>query len=275
MGKEQGVFDTVIVLGNGFDLNIGLQTTYKHFMVSEQFYEIRDSGLARHLSSKESENWFDIEIELKRYASDFADENFQQEFDSLRTKLIEYIQSIHYGNLKMESHAVKLIMGLDRQKRIAIFDFNYTNSVRHLLLQMGYSNDNIDKILFKVHGSASNKEVIFGIEDGFPIRPDHVFLRKSYEPYYSAIDVGTYLTTASDIYFFGHSLGETDHSYFKPFFVKLSNEGYMYSSKSISLYYYGKDSYRNIFAQLDTLTNYQIGNLKMRNTVITIDSKSQ
>ena len=69
MEKRQNSYkDTCLIIGNGFDLNLGLPTSYGNFVESEQFKDMvtRGNKLAIHLKSKyELQNWIDIENELK------------------------------------------------------------------------------------------------------------------------------------------------------------------------------------------------------------------
>jgi hypothetical protein len=63
--------DTCIVIGNGFDINLGLPTSYADFVKSTHFDDMvkRGNELAKHLKSKfELQNWIDIENELKSYS---------------------------------------------------------------------------------------------------------------------------------------------------------------------------------------------------------------
>lgn len=61
---------TVIVLGNGFDMALGMKTSYKSFRKS-RFWPFKNSkdGLAYFLNLKtEKNNWFDLEQLLAEYA---------------------------------------------------------------------------------------------------------------------------------------------------------------------------------------------------------------
>ncbi|MFR8357317.1 MAG: AbiH family protein [Parabacteroides sp.] len=74
------------------------------------------------------------------------------------------------------------------------------------------------KEIIKVHGSIENKNIIFGVEDKANIKKEHIFLKKSYNINFTPIDISNYLEISDSIIFFGHSLGETDHTYFRDFF---------------------------------------------------------
>ncbi len=63
----------VVVLGNGFDLDLGLKTSYKDFWESEFCPKDYPAPIIRHLNSRwtndiESVRWYDLENELLNYA---------------------------------------------------------------------------------------------------------------------------------------------------------------------------------------------------------------
>lgn len=63
----------VLILGNGFDLDLGLKTSYKDFWESEFCPRNYPAPLIRHLNGKwgdnlESVRWYDLENELHEYA---------------------------------------------------------------------------------------------------------------------------------------------------------------------------------------------------------------
>ena len=63
----------VLILGNGFDLDLGLKTSYKDFWESNFCPKDYPAPLIRHLNSKwgdnlESVRWYDLENELYEYA---------------------------------------------------------------------------------------------------------------------------------------------------------------------------------------------------------------
>jgi hypothetical protein len=62
---------TLLIVGNGFDLNLGLKTSYADFIASEQFLEICNSNnFAKYLKSKiDIQRWVDIENEIPQYLS--------------------------------------------------------------------------------------------------------------------------------------------------------------------------------------------------------------
>ena len=71
-------YNTAIIIGNGFDINLGLPTGYEDFIVSPQFERLinNDNQLAIHLKNSYAlKNWIDIEKELALYSLDGATDN--------------------------------------------------------------------------------------------------------------------------------------------------------------------------------------------------------
>ncbi|MCM1441733.1 MAG: bacteriophage abortive infection AbiH family protein, partial [Roseburia sp.] len=60
---------TLVIIGNGFDLNLGLKTSYRHFVESEECRTLLSKGhnylLKTILGKYHLCNWVDIEEELK------------------------------------------------------------------------------------------------------------------------------------------------------------------------------------------------------------------
>jgi|GEM_PF-3326905 hypothetical protein len=56
--SEELQYDLVLIIGNGFDLNFGLKTSYSDFLSSKQFKNLIESNnkLALHLSNNQKLN---------------------------------------------------------------------------------------------------------------------------------------------------------------------------------------------------------------------------
>ena len=75
MGKDYDVRimrSIVLVLGNGFDLDLGLRTSYKDFWESNDCPKNYPALLIKHLNEKWPDNldkvkWYDLENELLEY----------------------------------------------------------------------------------------------------------------------------------------------------------------------------------------------------------------
>lgn len=53
--------DNMIVLGNGFDIDLGLKTSFKRFVESFEFLSIPDIPLIKKIKERSVENWYDLE----------------------------------------------------------------------------------------------------------------------------------------------------------------------------------------------------------------------
>lgn len=87
----------IIIIGNGFDLNLGLKTSYNDFIKSNYFESLleEDNSLAWHLSDQtQLNNWVDIENEITNYSTQINDDNLnvKNNFKALKTSLQNYLK---------------------------------------------------------------------------------------------------------------------------------------------------------------------------------------
>ncbi len=280
---------TTIIIGNGFDINLGLPTSYTHFIQSPQFADLigRGNRLAEYLKKKhELQNWVDIENELKRYSIEEADNNYKDDFSTLCFQLINYINNIDYNLINTSSIGYGLIESFsENPNKFVVLDFNYTQSIKHILRRKFILSEEVNKQIIKVHGEASNNNIIFGVEDDAPIKPEHVFLRKAFPRYYKAWNFNSLFSKSNQIIFFGHSLGQTDHTYFKRLIQDSCNDGNNYGmhntylknqlNKSFHFFFYGDKGYHDLLQQLDELTGQHLTNFRQFNDVKFISVEEQ
>ncbi|MBR3872777.1 MAG: bacteriophage abortive infection AbiH family protein [Clostridia bacterium] len=86
------------MIGNGFDLNLGLETAYRHFLKHYLSHTDGDSPRVSYFKQKISqdwENWSDVELALgqitKDYTGDDAAIAFMECYDDIFDKLAEYL----------------------------------------------------------------------------------------------------------------------------------------------------------------------------------------
>lgn len=263
----------LIIIGNGFDLDQNLKTRYSDFVCSTEFKSLINSGnfLASYLEKEyKPQLWFDVENKLKEYSNNqnaVEEINFEQDFMALSDALKNYLNNLTYDNLDETAYSFKLLKAIQNENFL-ILDFNYTRTTEIILLKLGLEKQKIDERLIKVHGSVDDPEVIFGTEDDAIIKPKHIFLKKSYNPHFKAIDINQNLENIQNIYIFGHSLGETDHMYFKNFFQTFSMSNSFDNQKTIVLFYCDREGYNQLHIQLDRLTNYNLTAFKQNNRFI-------
>lgn len=270
----------IIIIGNGFDINLGLPTGYNKFIKSPEFQVMLDRGnkLAKQLKENyELKNWIDIENELKVYSQKNEDKDFKLNYDVLTYQLIKYINNIDYSSIKKTEAAYKLAEAIAKNcEKFTVLDFNYTKSLEQILRFHGVSEELIKENLVKVHGEAANNDIIFGVEDHADIKPKHVFLRKAYPRHCKALNFKTLFEDANELIFFGHSLGETDHTYFQDLFRNSCFDGSSVSgrnkvNKIFNFFYYQEDGYCKLMQQIDELTNNNLTRFKQYNDVKFLD----
>lgn len=271
--------DTCIVIGNGFDINLGLPTSYKDFVKSAHFDDMvkRGNELAKHLKSKfELQNWIDIENELKIYSLEKSDASFKFNYELLTFALINYLEQLDYSLMKRASAAYRLIESISEScDSFNILDYNYTKSIEIILRNQLIDEDTIKRSLIKVHGDAAKNDIIFGVEDSAPIKPEHVFLRKAYPRHYKELNLSSIFAQAKRIIFFGHSLGETDHTYFQNLFRDSCQDGSSFThkiyNKNFDFLYYQEDGYHKLMQQIDALTSNNLTAFRQFNNVQFMD----
>ena len=268
--KDQNKGKIVMLIGNGFDLNLGLKTSYKDFLASEQFEEYKKKGspLAKYLSDKnELNNWIDIENELKKYSRDeykpLDRKGFKTDYLNLCEYLCSYLNSIDYNTIDINSNVYQLFIKLIKldNAQIYIYDFNYTESVSKII-EDNKVDQKAEIQIIKVHGTAADNKIVFGVEDNASINRYDSFLYKSGSHYYnSEININEELKTANDIVVIGHSLGETDHFYFKSFFQTSTYS----KSKNFIFTYHTEDGWDALMRQLQDLTLSHLADFRSNN----------
>lgn len=271
--------EKLVFIGNGLDLNLGLKTSYKDFLNSPSFNDLlknpttnNEPFLAQHLNQiKDNNNWVNIELELSKFSTEKANEHFIKDYKNLCKSLTEYINNIQdTENFLETSQAFTFLESLCLRGKTTILNFNYTNTAQKILNNKYHKTPGINEKErpyehFHIHGSAKDKNIIFGVDDTHKIGKGHIEIRKSsFNDKHGRI-IKKHLRSANDIYFFGLSLGETDHMYFRDFFENISNK---YSEKKLHFYHYGEEGRLQLHNQFETLTNQKVTALKSNNEFI-------
>lgn len=275
--------NVLLIIGNGFDLNIGFKTSYADFMKSEYFPKQGSSSLCSYLSLVKRRNmgWIDIEKELATYSKGLSKmkmktkedkekwgtDTFRREYEELKDSLKLYLQNETNRAVTVRDNckAVRVLNQLPNDGKI--ISFNYTDTIERLKRDYYCSHKGN---LLHIHGSLyPPDDIVFGVEDTADIPQEHVFLYKAYSPDKKIREFSQWLSEADKVIFFGYSLGETDRQYFVKYFQSLckSDEQDMH----IVFYYYGQAAYDNLKWQLQMLTSYDLTMLEMYNRIEFID----
>lgn len=258
--------DILLIIGNGFDIDLGLNTGYKDFVTSAYFEScLHKNALFDYIYSSFEDNdkkWIDVENVLLKYAKDRLSEKGDraiQDFQDLRKALTLYLENIDLkSRLNSNSIAAKLLRIVSKRSSFDILSFNYTNLKN--IASVLEINESINYI--HVHGSLENKSIIVGFQDDVDVLPSKYFMIKSHSPYYRSCNVRERLEKAREIIFFGHSLGSTDYHYFSDFFKKqsgLSSE--KVENKKIRIFTFDEKSRLEILSQLREMNERRVNYL--------------
>ena len=254
---------SVIIIGNGFDLNLGLPTSYQDFMSSSFFTDNLNIGnsLFDYLSEKNNiQSWIDIETELVTYSGDLNEgSSFFKEYSLLCKSLKSYLKTLDFDVINHESIAYEFLVNTFDKDTI-ILNFNYTNTVQYILTNNKFSKKLISQNVKHIHGSVKDNNIIFGIDDKASINPNDTFLYKSTSKHYNGREVRLDWNDFEKLVVFGHSLGESDHMYLKQAFFRLSTTKSL--EKDVTLYYHTENGKFQLYKQLHNLTYSGVSELK-------------
>lgn len=234
----------VLIIGNGFDIDLGLKSRYSDFAKSQLWIDNIDAKINEYSSdslmnslfnAKNKENWFDIEQTMLDYVLNLMKlyDKTNYEFDSNEDKkaytlvcklLKQYlIQESNSVSINKESIAVKMLNNICTSNIFStIYSFNYTD-IHKLFSEQGVG---IFPQTYHVHGSLlEGNDIILGVECEDKILPkEYTFLYKTSSDYYCSNNIYESLRQADDIVFFGHSIDGMDFKYFRKFFETQSSE---------------------------------------------------
>lgn len=260
--------NTIIVIGNGFDLDLGLKTSYKDFINEvylnqdeskrEQTNQLIDAILAKYKDA----GWIDIEAFLRDYALEYNQKpiedrrNIQSEYNKLCSDLNSYMYADKYPSTTGEiyntnSSAFKLL-SFATEYETPILSLNYTDLspiVDMIDIPGNYPLTNITY----VHGlcvgkyTGRNIPIILGI-DSISVRDEFKCMIKSaHESYNSGIISA--LDFAKNIIFFGVGFGITDAPYFKSFFNKVLSE----KTENVRIFVFTKGDGTNFYYRVSQM----------------------
>jgi hypothetical protein len=189
----------LFLIGNGFDLNIGLKTKYSDFY---EYYKSQNSSNSKILTLKNDIssnilNWSDLELALGLYSNNWENlEDFDKVFEDIKDKLAEFLseQENQLASKKFDknkflqyliyperqfSQTDRDLLNLFKSKwrgkqwNIDIVTFNYTNLIETILgddkinLNIGPHKNGSPIILKKIshiHGFLSH-DMVLGVND--------------------------------------------------------------------------------------------------------------
>ena len=259
----------LLILGNGFDLDLGRATKYSDFAKSEYWPKNLKSNLYKYLNEKSRiEKWFDLEGELAKYlerlgrsllptyissAFKIAKED-NSDFVIIVDAMITYLSKTQGQIINHKSLAAKIFsLACSDSAFSKIYSFNYTDLVE---LAKTLKLESIPCVEY-VHGCLTDHSAILGINDQVnTIDGAFDFMRKSFNSHYASHPVSYDLKDADEVIFFGHSLGDNDYHYFQSFFKHQCDEDLEPKEKRIiTIFTYNESSRMEIMRTLHKMNN--------------------
>ena len=249
------LYKKILILGNGFDLDFGLKSSYRDFMNSQVWKRAKEKenfisyGIVGYLEEKNKlKSWFDVEAELLNYALEItegstrsAQENDRSGFEYFQLKLKEYLlkEQDSMDRPQISTALTMLTHILENGYFTNIYTFNYTDVSKFVAKY----KIKVEIPITYMHGSLDkNNNIVLGIETDKKIHPDYRFLFKTNSRYYMSNNLIESLDEANEIVFFGHSINGMDFPYFKDFFMKQSQPSKEFKRKKITIFTYDNES---------------------------------
>lgn len=254
----------LLILGNGFDVDLGMKSRYSDFAKSKVWQEkiennalmLSRNGLLRALvEAKDKDAWFDIESTMMHYIrkqekqeelheaygyplASTDREEYQVICSALKEYLSEESETFHMKNTSVAESAFKDLMDVGLFHKIYTFNYTKINDVAERLDVQAQPE------VCHVHGSlAPDDDIILGVEGEQIIPEPYKFMYKSSSRYYRSNNLYEDLNSANEIVFFGTSINGMDYVYFRHFFkVQSDDEANGYKRKYIRIFTYNNDS---------------------------------
>ena len=233
--------NNVFIIGNGFDLDLGLETKYSDFAKSDFWIKDDKNRMSMYLNnSKDKETWFDLEGDLLNYSKiygatdySFRDplyENRDPEivkgnvdyFKKMCSSLDDYIEKVQgEQGINKECAACNVLRAVYENGLFSsVHSFNHTD-LNGIAKQIGIHKG----IKYThIHGCVADKSIILGVDET-GLRKGYECFHKSSSRYYRSHDLYNSLIKAKEIVIFGLSLGSVDYSYFDAFFRRITESG--------------------------------------------------
>lgn len=276
----------LLIIGNGFDIDLGLRTRYSDFASSELWgklmgntYSMDVDLLAALKKAKETNEWFDIENTIDDYARSVTQYGIytdkvrkdKEDFFRLSSALATYLKEEQQKrSMKKESYALQVLRMVAGVSGFDYYTFNYT-SLKKIADSCGIKIKT--ERITHVHGSLENDSIILGVlaDPSNQIHEKYSFLYKDNSRFYTSNNMYEDFEKADDIIFFGHSINGMDFPYFKDFFIKQSGMIGEYKRKHITIFTYDdasnlqiRNSIRN--AQVDLTQLFRRNDIKIIQT---------
>ena len=287
--------NSIIILGNGFDVALGIETRYSQFYEkSKELREFAQNGntLCQHiLDHIKSELWSDLESGLYQYSKAITQQygegnreqavKLEKEFNELRTALFDYLKTAAQAPAEVIQQMPVIGLNLEWHELMPQFlTFNYSiNTANTASKNDRYifnADDSINENRFVYqHGSIYDtqayknrnpEEIVVGIDSTIQqVEPLHSFLYKTQQRLHDIDSTLRIIRDKSFYVVYGCSVGDSDATYFREVFSR-NQQG-----KIFLIYGYGDKAIQDIMANIERICGISIAKLSTYNTVKILD----
>ena len=240
---------TLVILGSGFDIDLGLNNSYSNF---------HNSHFNPFIFGNDKK-WEDFEKTLRNEVKKwYYDGKNKQEAEELYKLKEDFSKNISWFftycsdkfEINKETCAYRFLESITETSKIYSFnytnpyeyvDINQTNEIIHL--HGRYYKDSFKKRRMVI---SQGRNIILGIDDncipkdGFNNHHIHTLVKKNHN-IYKETDIIKDLSNVENVVFYGFSMGIVDFNYFENFFSSIIDG--TYNCKNIFYITYNKDSY--------------------------------
>lgn len=245
----------VFVTGNGFDIDLGLNTSFKSFIDSNDFVSLADIPLIVKIrENKDDALWCDIEGVIRKslICNDSNNEDINYAWQAITRHWEHYIQdATRKERITINEKSCAYMILKQMSSLITWYSFNYTSPF--YLTNLGnrepiYVHNKFLPVECTNGVHILIKEAIIGVDSNLPDsilsnnEVSHII--KKNNRFYKETYITNKLVESECIILFGHSLGITDSDYFKPFFRSIVDS--TMKSKYIYIITYDNNSLEDI-----------------------------
>lgn len=285
----------MIVLGNGFDVALGIATRYSQFYEKSQ--DLRDyanngNSLCQHILDNIKDGfWSDLESGLYHYSLAITKkygvgdkeqaEKFEREFNELREALFNYLSKAAGATVHALDQAPALGLNVEWHKlEPQYLTFNYsintanTASMNGRYILNGDDSINESRFVYQ-HGSIYDmqtcqnrrpEDIVVGIDSyAQPVEEAHSFLYKTLQRLHDLSSSLEYISEKMFYVVYGCSVGDSDATYFRAIFNNNQHD------KTFLIYGFGEEAIETIKANIERICGVSVETLLMYNRVVLLD----
>lgn len=251
---------SVLILGNGFDISMGMETGYRDYLKSESFAKlIEANSIAKFLHSqlKEDVNWFDLEYELASFSSSQGrGASIKGDFKSLLESIKLFLSAVEV-RVDINSKSYEIVRSFIGQGQIWVF--NYTETVEAVFGSLDLPHRPEDYVRH-IHGDLKSGKIIVGTDDAQQISNEHAFLKKASFENFDAREFRRQILADNHLIIYGHSMGVSDSFYFQELFDRILSNAI--ENYRIQIYYYKEEGYDQLMNRINQLSRSRLSTLR-------------